>query len=396
MTRPSALVLDGNEVKLRLQAERNVTGSAVHVDWLRFTMNLRYAPTPSIDDLFPQKSVFADDERNRAKLYKILRELPDSDFAASAQAKTLAEQVCDSLGVGFTVYPELRKGHDFYRFRWSIVRNDAEVGWVGFLSSGDSPRQAAQSKTIHCNLHGAACTFARPGWSKAVANLIDQSCATITRCDLALDFFQGFAGGMERVKTDYEAGSMNVNGRQPKCNLLGDWCNHKSRSFYFGSKEAGKQTNVYEKGHQLFGEKDSTQWLRVELRYGNKLRVLPSDILRRPADFFAGASDWHSLMLLEADAIAEPEKVTVTTKRALETIRAEVVRNVRWLRETAAPSVAAAFQFLGSEFLEIVSHQKVPGRLQRFSIEEIRDAYKAAFSHVSTGISTGPAAYAFT
>lgn len=96
MTRPSALVLDGNQVKLRLQAERVATGSTVHVDWLRFTCLLRNAPTPSADDIFPRSSgpiVFSDDifARERAeKMARILAELPDADFAASAQAKALA------------------------------------------------------------------------------------------------------------------------------------------------------------------------------------------------------------------------------------------------------------------------------------------------------------------
>ena len=35
------LVLDGNEVKLRLTAERLKTKQVVHVDWVRFTCKLR-------------------------------------------------------------------------------------------------------------------------------------------------------------------------------------------------------------------------------------------------------------------------------------------------------------------------------------------------------------------
>ena len=54
---------------------------------------------------------------------------------------------------------------------------------------------------------------------------------------------------------------------------------------------------MYEKGHQLFGPESGSNWLRVELRYGNKLRVLSSDILRNPSNYFAGASPWHASML---------------------------------------------------------------------------------------------------
>lgn len=99
-------------------------------------------------------------------------------WEASAQAKTLAEEVCEALGPDFSVFPELRKGHDFYCFRWSIVRNDVECGWVGFLSSGDSPRQHAQAKTIHANVYGSACTFAQPGFNQRLAAIVERTEAT--------------------------------------------------------------------------------------------------------------------------------------------------------------------------------------------------------------------------
>lgn len=389
MTRPSKndLVLDGNEVKLRLKAERANTHQPVHVDWVRFTCNLRSAPIPTVDDLFPRKNGvrWAEEIDNMQRLAALLRDMPDTDFAASVQAKTLAEQACEALGPDFSVYPEVRKGHDFYRYRWSIVRNGQECGWVGYLSSGDSPRQHAQAKTIHCNLYGTACTFAQHGFNDRLAAIVESTDATLTRIDLALDFFDGFTGGMERAKADYMAGLMDVNGRRPGCNLVGDWCNGRARSFYFGSKEAGKQTNIYEKGHQLFGPKDDSPWLRVELRYGNKLRVLPSDMLRRPSDFFAGASEWHAAMLREADAIATPEPVKTTPRLAAETIVAEVKRNVQWLLDTAAPSIALCFEHLGNtSFIEeILLNKKAPGRLQKFSKAEIAGAFERAFARAS-------------
>ncbi|MBW8465943.1 replication initiation factor domain-containing protein [Acidovorax sp.] len=383
------LVLDGNEVKLRLTAERAKTKQHVHVDWVRFTCNLRNAPTPTIEDLFPlfEGARWSDDiphiERGK-RLAELLRELPDADFAASAQAKALAEQACEALGPDFSVFPEIRKGHDFYRFRWSIVRNDVECGWVGYLSSGDSPRQHAQAKTIHCNLYGTACTFAQHGFNHRLAAIVERTEATLTRVDLALDFFDGFTGGMDRVQGDYKAGLMDHHGRKPSCNQVGDWCNGRARSFYFGSKEAGKQTNVYEKGHQLFGPKDDSPWLRCELRYGNKLRVLSADMLRRPSDFFAGASDWHAAMLREAGAQAAPEPVRTTQRLAAETICAEVKRNVQWLMDTAAPSIALCFEHLGNtNFIEeILFNKKAPGRLQRFTKQEISGAFDRAFHRV--------------
>lgn len=400
-----ALVLDGGEVKARLIAERSRSATPVHVDWVRFTCLLRNAEFPAVDTLFSpgprcyfeypisQAGVDLIAER-RANLLRILATLPDPDFIPSAQALELAERICAVLGEDFTVAPEVRKGHDFYRYRYSIERSGQEVGWVGFLASGDSPRQAAQAKTLHANLYGSACTFARPGWREELADLIDDVGGKITRCDLALDFFDGLAGGIERIKDEYEAGLMDVAGKRPKCNMVGDWSQggRKGRSFYIGSKEAGKQTNVYEKGAQLFGEKDATGWMRAELRYGNKLRHLPSDMLRRPADFFAGASDWHAALLREAEATVQPEAVSCTPRIAAETIEAEVTRNVRWLRDVAAPSMALAFEHLGeSAFLSLVLHQQVPGRLRRFTRSEIRRAYGRAHTRTAMGAGAGHA-----
>jgi len=381
-------VIDGHEVALRLKAERLYTRSVVHVDWVRFTCRLKNAPLPTADDLFPLPG-HTWSSSMLERIAKTLRELPDPDFAVSVQAKTLADQACEALGPDFHVFPEIRKGHDFYRFRWSIVRNDVECGWVGFLASGESPRQQAQAETMHCNIYGTGCTFAKPGFNHRLAELVRSTSAVLTRVDLALDFFDGLSGGMERVREDYMNGLMDNRGRRPSCNQVGDWCNGRARSFYTGSKEAGKQTNVYEKGHQLFGPLDPSKWMRAEVRWGNKLRVLDANVLNFPTDFFAGASDWHASLVREADALCKPEKIKTTPRLAAETILAEVSRNIRWIRNTAAPSLALAFQYLGTDsFMELVEHQKLPGRLQKFIPREVASAYTNAFKRLS-GSGTG-------
>lgn len=374
------LVLDGREVAFRLKAERQHSKGLVHVDWVRFTVRVKAQA---------YRAAWCTELPER--LEKLLSELPDAEWAVSVQAQALADEAAQALGPDFTVAQEVRKGHDFYRFRWSIERNGTECGWVGYLASGESPRQKSQAETMHVNLYGTACTFALPGFNHRLADLVRQRDGVLTRVDLALDYFDGISGGMDRVKSDYMAGLMDHFGNRPKCNLVGDWCNGRARSFYFGSKEAGKQTNVYEKGHQLFGPKDDSPWMRVELRYGNKLRVLDPNMLNRPDDFFAGASDWHASMLREAGARAVPEPVTTKQRLPQQTILAEVKRNVRWLMDTAAPSLALAFQHLKDfAFLDLVTHQKLPGRLGKFTENEISDAYRKAFETLK-GSSTGRA-----
>lgn len=407
MTRPAQLVLDGNTIKLRLQADRQHYRAPVHVDWLRFTLPRRAAPVPSVDLLFPVRqsrdgkplrpaSNVCGPDHNQLRalqLHNLIAAMPDCEVAGGAslsfkpderacalEAFGVAQDVAAMLGDGFTVAVEVRKGHDFYKFRWSITRQETECGWVGFLSSSSSPRQQAQSRTIHVNLYGLACTFGAFGWREKVADYIDQHSGDITRADLALDFFDGLPGGFDSVRQDYENGLCNVNGKEPKCNMLGDWVHGQARSFYFGSKEAGKQTNVYEKGDQLFGIDAANPWDRIELRYGNKLRVLSTDLLRRPSDFFAGASDWHALKVQQAQHTAQAEAVKCKQRLEQQTVEAEASRSFRWFLNVALPTAALMVREAPDMVVELFRTEQLPGRLSKFSESERRSALSRVFN----------------
>lgn len=398
MTRPknSPLVLDGNEIKFRLEAERTRTKTPVHIDWVRVTFQRRNAPAPSVEALFPQPKKIGATDIDAAwfRFQRLLEEVTGELQLAAMQAHELATLVAEALGKDFKVQLEIKKGHDFYKNRWSITRFDHECAWVGFGASSDSPRQQSQARTVHVNIFGMACTFAEPGWNERVADLVEAHDGDITRVDLALDFFDGLPGGMEGVRQDYRDGLCNSNGKKLKNNMIGPWAdeNGRGRSFYIGSKEAGKQTNIYEKGDQLFGEKAGSKWHRIELRYGNKLRVLPVEMLRNPADFFAGASDWHAQKLAQADHIAEPIRVKVEPRLPLETIDAEVSRVWRWCKNTPAAAIATCFEYMGDSFLELVENQTRPGRLQKFSKAEISKAFERLTDAISSAGGTGQAA----
>lgn len=401
----SGLVFTGGDVKLRLEAERRFTNCPVHIDWLRFTVHLRNAPYVTVDDLFPPpqtrysdehiirvespkgnffRDTFEEDRVRKDGWIRVLRELGDEDFTAGAQAKALAENVAEILGADFSVSPDLKKGKDFYKHRWEIVRSGHPVGWVGFCATGTKAHLSKQAQTIHCNLEGMACTFAEGGWLTRIHAYMEDHRAVITRCDLALDFFDGVAGGIHRFPEEYKSGLMDVNGNRPSHNTLGPWLGGKGLSFYFGSKAGGKQTNVYEKGIQLFGDQDPSPWLRVELRYGSQKRFIPMDILSRPADFFAGASDWHAAILLEHGSLAAPEAIPQHKQLAVQTIEAEVTRNVRWMFSSAGRSMALAFINLPSDkLLQFVSTcTEMPKRLKKFKRCEVEAMFSKAFETV--------------
>ncbi len=383
MTRPN-LVLDGEQVRIRLQAERLESRTPVHVDWVRFTVLRRNVPLVHEDRLYQAAEGDAVRYELLREFHAELRRVPDCDVGPAAEAMELAEEVAQALGSEFAVCQVVKKGHDFYRHRYSIERCGTEVGWVGFGSSSDSPRQAAQAKTLHCNVYGSACTFAAPGWTERIASIVDERSGTITRVDLALDFFDGLPGGITRIVDDYEAGRLDVLGKRLKANNIGDWTasSKGARSFYVGSKEAGKQTNYYEKGDQLFGVEAGSRWLRAEARLGNKLRDLPSDLLRRPADFFSALSPYHAQLLELADCCeVDPVPIPRRSRLPLETVKAEVTRSVRWFFNVAGPIASLALRELPErELLEVMATPRKPGRLSKFSPAQVRHAVQELFT----------------
>ncbi len=369
------LVLEAGEVKVRIWAEQLKNPSYVHTDWLRFTIYTQHAPKP--ETCFPPPADFND-------------EIADEHYGVASQAAQIASDVANILGPDYKANLQPEKGRDFYAWRLDILRKGHPVGWVGFLSNSQGNRGAAQAKTIHVNLEGMGCTFARPGWREAMADYIDEFRGLITRIDLAVDFFEGINGGIERIPDQYKAGVMDHLGQRPAHKREGTWdCDERSpnkgRSYYIGNREAGKQTNVYEKGLKEFGHKSENPWVRFELRYGNKKRVLPTDMLRRPADFFAGASDWHGSILKERGAQANPQKVPVEKELPTQSIEAEVERNVRWFLSTAGASARFAFIYLNENILLPVLDDvgAIPGRLKKFSTGEIANAYTQVFKRVS-------------
>jgi len=384
-TAASPLVMEGSKIKLRLEENRNFSGHLVSIDWLRFTTQLHF----NHDNVFPLdvpefEQWFSDTTTDEF-------DKPETFAAAkrhAVQALWLAKEVCDALGHGFNADTSIKAGKDFYKYRISIMRENHECGWVGFLSSTTSKSKDKQDNTLHVNLYGHACTFAQHGWHKKMQVLIEAEKARITRVDFAMDSFNSEPEYLLTVKDQYQHGLMNVNGKEPKMNMVGCWRDDgkgHSRSIYFGSKEAGKQTNVYEKGHQLFGPDSGSNWTRVEVRYGNKLRVIPADVLTDPDRYFAGASDWHAQQLsdlkeqLNHTYATTPEAIKTTPRLSAQTIKAEVYRNAKWLANVAAPSIAMAFEYLGDEFLELVTNQHKPGRLRKFSSKEIGGVFSDAF-----------------
>lgn len=388
MTVPKRLVVDAGVVKVRCDQRRVDVQGVCYLDWCRFTIDrsavelpIPFAHVPSLWSADRYHPFWLGDI---ARLLESMRDESGEEALAIEQAFYVANEVCDALGPRFKI-GALAKGHDFYKHRLPIILNDEEVGAVMCWSSSNGYRQRGQRDTINVNLHGSACTFADRGWEKRIYQMGKRYFAVLTTVHLAVDFFEGIPGGMERVYADYLSGVWDHLGKRPK---IGDinWLQGHSRSLYFGSKEAGKQTNWYEKGDQLYGADEARErrirWIRGELRLGNKLRVLDWDILLRPADFYAGASAAHHQYLLMAiDQAGEipsvsPQNLPCNRPDAPMHVVAEAARVVRWVRQTAGASLATLFRFLSdSDLAAVIDEGGIPRRLKRFSPSQLTSAF---------------------
>ena len=226
-----------------------------------------------------------------------------------------------------------------------------------------------------------------------MADVIECHMGKITRADLALDMFQGFGFDFAQLLQDYRDGAFNVRGKTPGSRTDGDWANGHGRSLYVGNRKSGKETNIYEKGDQLFGWQAYSPWVRAELRYGNQLRVLPVDLLRNPDDFFAGASDWHAQALELAGKVVEPIPCQQEPKLAPQTVLAEVYRNFGWFKDSARQTVAAVFRFMDydqiRQFID-PDHCELPGRLKKFKPSELQEAFSQVVGTFTTAESDAP------
>lgn len=156
-----------------------------------------------------------------------------------------------------------------------------EFKQIGFIAFGGD----AQKGRWMLDLQGGGCSLIHD-W-EALQDLLEGLDARITRVDLAADFLEGEKTVDDAVSM-YESGDFTMNGRPPQTDTQGDWLgNERGRTLYVGKRQNGKMLCVYEKGKQL-GDLESN-WVRYELRLGNRDRDIPLDVLTNPDIYFAGA-----------------------------------------------------------------------------------------------------------
>lgn len=136
----------------------------------------------------------------------------------------------------------------------------------------------------------------------ALHALLQEADAKITRLDLAYDTEEV---SVEQCVDAYRAGEFGAGGNQPSCSVAGDWLEHKGagRTFYVGKSRNGKLCRCYEKGKQL-GDRDS-EWVRLEIQFGARDRVIPLEALRYSDSYFAGANRFFARVSTVAARVVE-------------------------------------------------------------------------------------------
>ena len=159
---------------------------------------------------------------------------------------------------------------------------EGEMLRIGIIACGGS----STGNSMMVDMSGQGCSLVND-WQAVYATLQDID-ARITRADTALDLMEGFT--LEQFDDLYFSGEFNCGGRIPSRRYMEGGNSHNphaaGRTLYLGKKANGKELCIYEKGKQL-GNAES-EWLRIEIRFGNRDRVIPHDIVLDPTKYFAG------------------------------------------------------------------------------------------------------------
>lgn len=195
--------------------------------------------------------------------------------------------------------------------RISFVNNAGESEQIGVLAWGGH----SQNGRVMLSLSGVGTGLIEQ-WH-LLQEWIDSTGGKITRVDLAADFLQGEYTIEEAIK-DYEMGNFKAasGGGNPSAKLIHDMGSNEGKTFYIGKRENGKMVRLYEKGKQL-GDKYSL-WLRAEGELHNKDRVIPTDILINPENYWAGLNPVFTRLIdVAAAQIKTAKKVVEATLSSL-------------------------------------------------------------------------------
>ncbi|MDP2751959.1 MAG: replication initiation factor domain-containing protein, partial [Rhodocyclaceae bacterium] len=216
---------------------------------------------------------------------------------------------------------------------------------------------ANQNGTVHVSLSGEGCARIKD-WSM-VHTWLETNKARLTRVDLASDDFTGETYTVDKMRTCYDNEEFGAGGRKPTAQLVDDLGSGKGRTLYVGARQNGKLFRCYEKGKQLGAPKNP--WVRIEVEWHNKSRVLPYDMLTRPGQYLAGAYPCLGFLNIEQSKIKTIFRgAKIAFERAMDNAR-----------QAYGKLVNLAVGVYGGDFSEVVKRlirdDGYPSRIEAYS-----------------------------
>lgn len=253
----------------------------------------------------PRTVIRGESLQNRAAIIDYLR----FTFLPSGSISHALEQLQKYMRLWFPIpvnFSHSDKGLFGYESSQDItVWFNGEIIRIGIIAMGGK----TAGNTMCLDMSGLGCSMVED-WQAVYATMQDLD-ARITRADTALDLKEGFS--VEQFDDMYFAGDFNCGGRIPTRKMVesGDSnrCDRYGKTLYLGKKQNGKELCIYQKGRQL-GNEDS-EWIRIEVRFGNRDRVIPHDIVLNSDKYFAGA-----FLALQGLIDSLPQKI-LTDKKEL-------------------------------------------------------------------------------
>lgn len=242
-------------------------------------------------------------------------------------------------------------GKNFYRVSYPLLSSQEGRGKnLGFLAVGGN------SDTVNLNITGEGCSLIdAEGW-KFLYHWCKGVDATITRLDVAYDDYDGKTTVEDCVEM-WKSGDFITSGRPPRLQQHGNWVERdgRGRTAYVGARQSGKQLRCYEKGCQL-GQADS-EWVRWEIEFRNKDRVIPLEAILHPTQYFAGA---YTALACLVDSI--PKKISIVKKK-LEIAYTAIVEHCR-IQYGRLINVQRDAGMTNDEIIDLLVRPGVPGRLK--------------------------------
>ncbi|MDI1302098.1 MAG: replication initiation factor domain-containing protein [bacterium] len=253
----------------------------------------------------------------------------------------------------------------------NIVNRNGCFGFKHSARFGDGAGLIAwggdsQRGRVYFSIQGKGCSMVED-WH-GLADWLESHRAGIKRVDVAHDDFDGANVSILWAVQQYEGGGFNAGGRQPSHGIFGDWLSGedstKGRTVGIGNRQSGKYCRIYEKGKEQ-GD-GSSPWVRAEVEWRGKDRVIPYDVLRQPGNYLAGAYPcFEFLSTLQSRIKTVAKGGQIAYEKAVENARMLSGRLVNLMLQVHGGDAFAV--------AECLRRDGIPARVEPYSYHLIRN-----------------------